>query len=98
LRAGTLVGALYYLQLCYRIHKSAGMPPAKAVAYMRIGWVLRLILIVLVLGLAAYTEAFSFWAAVAGLFFLQLVIVINAVLLAGRERKAACGKRFKKFF
>lgn len=84
---GVMAGMLYFLQLCYRLHKSADLPVGKAVTYMRIGCLLRLGFIVLVLLLAMYLPNINFWAVVAGLFSLQMIIIMNAIVKVLKKEK-----------
>jgi len=87
LLTGVIAGALYFLQMAYRVRKSADMPIPKAVNYMRVGWLLRLGFILLILILSVHTTVIHFWAAVAGLFSLQMIIVLNAVVQAWKTQK-----------
>ena len=79
---GVATGGAYYLMLSLRIRRSAEMPVAKAVGYMRAGWLVRLILVSLMLLLSVKAPQLDFWSAVAGLLLLQAVIVCNAVMAA----------------
>ncbi len=81
---GIVTGGAYYLMLSLRICRSAELPAAKAVGYMRAGWVVRLVLVLLMLLLSVKAPWLDFWAAVAGLLLLQGVMVMNAVLMALR--------------
>ena len=87
LLTGVIASALYFLQLCYRVRKSADMPISKAVTYMRVGWLLRLGFILLILILSVHTAVINFWAAVAGLFSLQMIMTLNAILSAWKGNK-----------
>lgn len=86
--AGLLLGAAgsaaYFLLMSYRVRRAAEMPPAKAVAYTRAGWLLRLSFIVLILILALNIRQVSFPAALLGLFSLQIVLIGNAVATVAR--------------
>jgi len=86
LLTGVAASALYFLQLCYRVRKSADMPISKAVTYMRVGWLLRLGFILLILIISVYTPVINFWAVVAGLFSLQMIITLNAILSAWKSK------------
>ena len=87
LLTGVTASALYFLQLCYRVRKSADMPISKAVTYMRVGWLLRLGFILLVLIISIHTAVINFWAAVAGLFSLQMIMILNAILSAWKSKQ-----------
>lgn len=80
---GLLVGwtssVLYFLLLCRRVKKSAELPPDKALASMRAGWVLRFGFMIAMLVLSVKVPGIDFWAAVVGLFSLHIVLVLNAV-------------------
>ena len=80
LALGTAASIIYFLLMCYRVKKSAGMPPAKAVSYMRAGWIIRLGFIVAVLIVSLKVPAIYFPAAVVGLFSLQIILYGNALL------------------
>jgi hypothetical protein len=82
---GTFASAVYYLFICYRVRKSAGLPAAKAIAYMRTGWLVRLFFVVIVLILSLKIPYIHFGAAVAGLFSLQIVLFVKAVVLIGKN-------------
>ncbi|MDR3592253.1 MAG: ATP synthase subunit I [Negativicutes bacterium] len=82
---GGAASAVYFLLMSYRIRRSAALPPAKAVAYMRSGWMVRLSFIVLILILSLKIPQINFAAAVAGLFSLQIVVVFNAILIVARS-------------
>lgn len=79
---GVATGGAYYLMLSMRIIRSAEMPVAKAVGYMRTGWLVRLFFVLLMLLLSVKAPWLDFWSAVAGLLLLQAVTVSNAVLAA----------------
>jgi len=87
LLTGVGASALYYLQMAYRVRKTADMPISKAVNYMRVGWLLRLGFLLLILILSVHTTVIHFWAAVTGLFSLQMIMVLNAVALAWKTHK-----------
>ncbi|SDE99726.1 ATP synthase subunit I [Sporolituus thermophilus] len=82
---GSVVSAIYFCLLCYRVRRSAEMPAAKAVAYMRSGWLVRLVFISLALVLALKLTTVNFLAAVTGLFSLHIVIFLNAAVLVAKE-------------
>lgn len=82
---GTVSSILYYLFICHRVRKSADLPMGKAIASMRAGWLIRLFFVVIVLILSLKIPCIHFGAAVAGLFSLQIVLFVKAVILIGRK-------------
>lgn len=78
---GITASILYFLLMCHRVNKSADMPPAKAVSYMRAGWLIRLSFVVAVLIVSIKIPSVNFMAAVVGLFSLQIVLYANAVII-----------------
>lgn len=72
---------IYYLLMSYRVKKSAELPTAKAIAYMRVGGLGRLIFVIFMLFLAAKLRQINLWSAVAGIFSLHAVMVVNAAIL-----------------
>jgi len=78
---GIAASMVYFLLLSYRIHKSADMPIEKAVLYMRIGWLNRLVFIILMLFLSAKIPGINFWSVVIGLFSLHMVMLFKSVVL-----------------
>lgn len=83
LMSGFLLGfftiVIYYLLTCYRIKKTIELPLEKAVSYMRAGWAMRLVFLVLMLAVSVHMPNFSFWGAVAGMFSMHIVMFFNAV-------------------
>jgi hypothetical protein len=81
---GLVLGAagsgVYFLLMGYRVRRAAELPADKAVAYTRAGWIVRLSFIVLILVLSLKIPQVNFPAAVLGLFSLQIVLIVNAVL------------------
>lgn len=82
---GNATSILYYLFICHRVKKSAGLTVPKAIAYMRTGWLVRLSFVVLMLVLSLKIPMIHFGAAVAGLFSLQIVLFFKAVLLISKN-------------
>lgn len=78
---GFLTSLIYYLLTCYRVKKCLELPLTKAVSYMRIGWALRLVFIVLMLGLSIHMPQLNFWGAVGGMFSLHAVMLFNAAII-----------------
>ncbi len=94
---GLLVGwtssVLYFLLLCRRVKRSAELPPDKALASMRAGWVLRFGFMIAMLVLSVKVPGIDFWAAVVGLFSLHIVLVLNAVYFVVSELIANLGNQ-----
>jgi ATP synthase I chain. len=92
---GTVISLVYGLLICYRVQRSASLPPRKAAAYMRTGWLLRLAFIVLALVWALKVPLLNFGAVVAGLLSLQVIIFLNGFYLVIRHLlgKESCGER-----
>ena len=82
---GIATSIIYFLLMCYRVKKSVVMPPHEAVAYMRVGWLVRLVLVILMLILSTRISNMNLWAAVVGLFSLHIVLFFNAVVLVIQE-------------
>ncbi len=78
---GTVISAVYFLLMGYRVKRASELPPERAVAYMRAGWILRLCFVVLALVLLLQWNAIPFLAAVVGLFSLQIVMILNAAYI-----------------
>lgn len=79
LLTGWTSSLLYFLLMCRRVKKSAELPPEKALASMRTGWLFRYGFIISILVLAVKVPGIDFWAAVVGLFSLHIVLILNAV-------------------
>jgi hypothetical protein len=82
---GTVASIVYFLLMCYRIKRSAELPPIKAVTYMRVGWFIRMGFVALLLTVSLKIKEIEFWAAVLGLFSLQIVIIINAAAMVAKS-------------
>lgn len=82
---GVTVSLTYCLLICYRVKKSAALPPKEAVAYMRMGWLIRLSFIVLILVWSLKVPAINFLAAVAGLLSLQIVIFFHGTYIVAKR-------------
>ncbi|MCC5464228.1 ATP synthase subunit I [Pelosinus baikalensis] len=87
--AGLIIGiftsAIYFLLMGYRIKKSAEMPVNQALLYTKIGWLIRLSFIVAMLLLSIKLPGIDFWSAVFGLFSLQIVLFLQAVVLVTKR-------------
>ena len=77
---GWFASLIYFLLMTSRIKKSLTVPPQKAVAFMRMGWYIRLSFVLMVLIISVKVPQISFWAAVVGLFSYQCVLILTAVL------------------
>lgn len=82
---GIASSIVYFLLLWYRVLKSADMPMNKAIFYMRIGWLIRLLFIVTMLFLSLKIPALDFGSAVVGLFTLQIVMTFNALVFVAKN-------------
>lgn len=86
--AGTAVSIIYFLLLGYRVRRSAAMPPKQAVAYMRMGWVIRLAFVALAVIWMLKVPAIDFTGAILGLFSFKIVLLLNGFWLVVRRRAA----------
>jgi len=92
-RAGSVPGLLWGIAVCmanffmmaYRIERCAELPPDKAISYIRRGGMIRLAFVLLALALALKIRQLDFPATVVGLFLLQVVIAINAVVAVSKH-------------
>jgi hypothetical protein len=82
---GFFTSMTYFLLMCYRINKSAEMPVNKALLYMKVGWLMRLGFIVAMLLLSLKIPAIDFWSAVFGLFTLQIILFLQAILIVTKS-------------
>lgn len=76
---GTFGSILYLLLMGYRVHRSSTLPPKEAGIYMRLGWLIRLSLIVCILLIALRLPFLNFWAVVVGLFSHHIVTMYSAL-------------------
>lgn len=77
---GTFGSIIYLLLMGYRVQRSSTLPPKEAGIYMRLGWLIRLSLIVCILLIAIRLPFLNFWAVVVGLFSHHIVTVYSAVI------------------
>ena len=77
---GTFGSIIYLLLMGYRVHRSSTLPPKEAGIYMRLGWLIRLSLIVCILLIAIRLPFLNFWAVVVGLFSHRIVTVYRAII------------------
>lgn len=75
---GVVAGCIYFALMAFRVKYSVTLPVSKAVWSMRMGWIIRLIFILLVLILSMTVPLFHFVAAVVGLFSLYIVVLVAA--------------------
>lgn len=78
---GIMTSVIYFLLMCYRVSKSANMSVAKAISYMRIGWLMRLTFVAIMLLLSIKIPSLDFLSSVIGLFSLQVVLIFNAGII-----------------
>lgn len=83
---GMISSYIYFALLVLRVNHSASLSLTKAVWSMRIGWIMRLVFILIVLVLSMKMPAFHFVAAVVGLFSLHIVMVFAACLFILKHR------------
>lgn len=82
---GIFTSIIYFLLMCYRVNKSADMPVNRALLYMKVGWLIRLSFIVIMLLLSVKIPGIDFWSAVFGLFTLQIILFLQAVMLVAKS-------------
>lgn len=82
---GILTSVVYFLLMCFRVNKSADMPVHKALLYMKVGWLIRLSFIVIMLLLSVKIPGIDFWSAVFGLFTLQIIMFLQAVVIVAKS-------------
>lgn len=82
---GIVVSIVNFLLMCRKVKQIAGMPVEKAVAYMRLGWIQRLVLVVAVVFIAIKTPGIQVWGVIVGIVSLYVLIGINAWLFAFRQ-------------
>ena len=85
LAIGIFTSMIYFLLMCYRVNKSADMPVNRALLYMKVGWLMRLSFIVIMLLLSVKIPGIDFWSAVFGLFTLQIILFLQAVVLVTKS-------------
>jgi hypothetical protein len=89
---GWTSSVIYFLLMCRRVKKSLDLPPEKALASMRAGWLVRFVFMISILVLASNVPGINFWAAVVGLFSLHIVLMVNAVCIVVSGLIANLGK------
>lgn len=85
LTMGIFTSVIYFLLMGYRIKKSAEMPVNRALLYTKVGWLIRLSFIVAMLLLSIKLPGIDFWSAVFGLFTLQIILFLQAVVLVTKS-------------
>lgn len=83
---GNGINIVYFLMLTSRSARAVQLPPAQAVALIRGGAVLRLVMIVLVLIVVSQFPSISFGAAAAGLFSYRVMIFADMLVRHMRQR------------
>ena len=84
--AGFIAGLTYFYIIGKRLFKSTELELEKAVIYMRAGWFIRLSILVLIFILSIRISTAMFWAAVSGLVWVNVVVLINAVIYAYQKK------------
>ena len=84
--AGFIAGLTYFYIIGKRLFKSTELELEKAVIYMRAGWFIRLSILVLIFILSIRISTAMFWASVAGLVWVNVVVLINAVIYAYQKK------------
>lgn len=84
--AGFIAGLTYFYIIGKRLFKSTELELEKAVIYMRAGWFIRLSILVLIFILSIRISTAMFWAAVVGLVWVNVVVLINAVIYAYQKK------------
>jgi hypothetical protein len=84
---GSSLNVIYLLMLFSRTVRAMNLPPAKAVAFIQMGAVLRLFTIILVLIIILQFPIIHFGAAVAGILSFKVVIYLDTLIrsLRGKE-------------
>ncbi len=82
---GVFTSVIYFLLMCYRVNNCADMPVNRALLYMKVGWLIRLSFIVIMLLLSVKIPGIDFWSAVFGLFTLQIILFLQAVVLVTKS-------------
>lgn len=84
---GSSLNVIYFLMLFSRTVRAMNLPPAKAVAFIQMGAVLRLFTIILVLIIILQFPIIHFGAAVAGILSFKVVIYLDTLIrsLRGKE-------------
>ena len=83
---GMVTSTIYFFLLVLRTQRSAVLPVTKAVWSMRIGWLIRLVFILLMLVLSLKIPIFHFAAAVLGLFSFHVFMLLTACLFILKQR------------
>ena len=82
---GIFTSVIYLLLMSYRVKRSSEMPVKRAILYTQIGWLIRLGFIVTMLLLSIKLPGIDFQSAVLGLFTLQIVLFLQAVVLVTKS-------------
>lgn len=83
---GNGINIIYFLMLTSRSARALQMPPAQAIALVRGGAVLRLVMIVLVLIVISQFPSIHFGAAVVGIFMYRAMIFADTIISHIRQR------------
>jgi hypothetical protein len=82
---GILGSVFYFLLMAYQVKRAATFAVPKAISYIRMSWLVRLCVVVVVVLLALHGKKVNFVAALVGLFSLQIVIMLNAILVMAKS-------------
>lgn len=74
---GIIVGIVYTYLLFNRLIRTTHMPANKAVAFMRVGYVMRLILVMAVMYLTISTPLLDIYGVAFGLFIAPIISVVD---------------------
>lgn len=74
---GNIVGIVYTYMLFNRLIRIGNMSPAKAVAFMRVGYIVRLTLIMAVMYLTISTPLLDIYGVAFGLFIAPIISVVD---------------------
>ncbi|MBO8138136.1 MAG: ATP synthase subunit I [Desulfotomaculum sp.] len=77
LLVGTLAGVVNAVLIYNRMRHIHELPPQKAIAFMRMGFVMRLLMIMSVLFLALSTEALDIYGVAFGIFVSPVITMID---------------------
>lgn len=83
---GSSLNVIYFLMLFSRTVRAMDLPPAKAVAFIQMGAILRLFTIILVLIIILQFPIIHFGAAVAGILSFKVVIYLDTLIRSLRGK------------
>lgn len=74
---GSIVGMVYMFLLFNRLIRTTHMAPDKAVAFMRVGFIMRLTLVMAVMYLTISTDLLDIYGVAFGLFIAPIISVVD---------------------